>query len=670
MPDLVPAAVDERERLAALQRAELLDTPPEEVFDRLTLLAAQLLRVPVAVVSLVDADREFFKSAVGLPPDLRERRETPREHSLAQIALMAKTPLAIEDTREHPLVKDNPHVPEWGVVSYAAVPIRTPEGLALGSVYVMDRVPRAWTDGEISALSTIAKAAETEIALRLALKDAERARVAMQTMLERVPYALFTIDHEWRITFANEKSETLLRSTVAALLGGSLWDMCPHFCGTELELQLRRALASSVGMAFEGYLAPANAWYEASAEPSAEGLTVFFKDVSAPRRAEYALRESERRLRFVFEEGLTCNLITSPEGLMFACNQAFVTTFGFTSMEHALTAHVDTLWREAGKREEMLETLRTHGRFGPVEVQTRRMDGVPIVAMMAAIARFEKGALTEVHSCLLDITEQKKLEAQFRQSQKMEAVGQLAGGLAHDFNNLLTVIKAYVQLALSELDESAALRADMKIIGDAADRAAQLTRQLLAFSRQQVLQPMRINLHAIITDIDPMIRALLGPELELVEELTRPVPDIEADRSQIEQVLMNLVVNARDAMPDGGTITFTTGELFVTPLNTDAYDGAALGSYVTLAVRDSGMGMSPEIAAQIFEPFFTTKAPGKGTGLGLSTVYGIVKQSGGHIKVASVPGRGTTFTIMLPAAPSFESMMVRSSSEALTPLTV
>jgi len=655
MPDPVRPAVDEKDRLAALQRAELLDTPSEEVFDRLTRLATELLHVPVAVVSLVDADREFFKSAVGLPKGWSERRHTPRGQSLAEIALMAKEPLVIEDAREHPLVKDNPIVPEWGVVSYAAVPIRTQDGLALGSIYVADTVPRVWTVSEIVALSTIAKAAETEIALRLALKDADRARVAMQTMLERVPYALFTIDHEWQFTFANEKAESVLRSTYAALIGKSLWEMCSHLCGTELELQLRRAMNSPDGTSFEGFLAPANAWYEAAAEPSEEGLTVFYKDVSARRRADEALRESERRHRFVFEEGLTCNLVTSPDGRMFACNRAFVATFGFGSMEHALTASSDTLWTEPGMRDQMLDVLRKRGRFGPIEVQTKRPDGAPLVAILAAVARFEKGALIEVHSCMLDITDQKKLEAQFRQSQKMEAVGQLAGGMAHDFNNLLTVIKSYVQLAVADLDEHAPVRADMKVIGDAADRAAELTRQLLAFSRQQVLQPQRISLHAIVTDIEPMMRALLGPETPLIEEIARPVPDIEADRSQIEQVLINLVVNARDAMPEGGPITLSIGELFVTPLNADANDAAAPGSYVTLAVCDSGTGMSPETAAQIFEPFFTTKPPGKGTGLGLSTVYGIVKQSGGHIKVASILGVGTTFTILLPAAPSLDS---------------
>jgi two-component system cell cycle sensor histidine kinase/response regulator CckA len=653
--------VDERERLAALRRAELLDTPPEEVFDRLTLLASELLRVPVAVVSLVDADREFIKSAVGLPTEWSERREAPRATSLAEIAMLAKAPLAIADAREHPLVKDNPIIPEWGVVSYAAVPLQTKDGHAIGSVYVADKVPRVWTDAEIAALTTIAIAAETEIALRIALKDTERARTAMQKMLEQVPYALFTVDREWRFTFANAKSEDLLRCNSSTIAGESMWDACKHIAGTELELQLRRAMSAPGETTFAGYLAPADAWYEGSAETSQEGLTVFFKNVSAKRRADDALLESERRYRFVFEEGLTCNLVTSPDGQVFACNHAFVTAFGFSSMEHALTPQADALWRDIAQREEMLDALRRRGRFGPVEVHTKRVDGTAIVMMVTAIARFEKGVLTEVHSCMLDISDQKKLEAQFRQAQKMEAVGQLAGGMAHDFNNLLTVIKAYVQLALGELEDVAPLREDMKVIGDAADRAAELTRQLLAFSRQQVLMPMRVNLHTIITGIEPMIRALLGPEVTLVDDVDRPIPDIEADRSQLEQVLMNLAVNARDAMPHGGTITFETGEAVVTPLNADAHDGAPPGSYVTLAVRDSGVGMDTETMAQIFEPFFTTKGPGKGTGLGLSTVYGIVKQSGGHIRVASVVGAGTTFTIFLPSASSLDPTSGRIS---------
>jgi PAS domain S-box-containing protein len=375
-----------------------------------------------------------------------------------------------------------------------------------------------------------------------------------------------------------------------------------------------------------------------------------------------ALSESERRYRFVFEEGLTCNLVTSPAGRFFACNQAFVTTFGFASVEEALSANSQTLWQDVAKRNEMLAALRSHGRFGPVEVEIRRVDGVPLTATLTAIARFEDGALTEIHASLLDITEQKKLEAQFRQAQKMEAVGQLAGGMAHDFNNLLTVIKAYVQLVLAELADDAPLRADIRVIGDAADRAAELTRQLLAFSRQQVLLPQRVNLREIVTGIEPLVRTLLGPEITLVTDVMSSVPDIEADRSQLEQVLMNLAVNARDAMPSGGTITLAIGRAEVTSANEDDHPGTPPGSYATLVVRDSGAGMAPEVVAQIFEPFFTTKGPGKGTGLGLSTVYGIVKQSGGHVHVASAIGKGTTFTIYLPSAVASPPVVPRDSS--------
>ena len=654
---------DEIERVAALRRAELLDTPPEEVFDRLTRLASKLLGAPVAVVSLVDADREFIKSSVGLPSDWSGRRGTTRSHSLAEIAIAARSAIAIEDARVHPLVKDNPILPALGAVSYAAVPLLSKEGHALGSVYVLDKEPRAWSDKDIAALTAVAAAAETEIALRVALRETDHARAALKTMLEHVPYAVFTVDHGWRCTFVNDKAKELLSPECTTMLGESLWSACPHVVGTALESQLRDAQMSASSGSFDGYFAPLDAWYEASAEVSEEGLTVFFKDVSAKKRASDALGESERRYRFVFEEGLTCNLVTTPEGHFLACNQAFVTALGFASMAEALSANAQMLWQDLSRRDAMLRTLRTRGRVGPMEVEIMRVDGVPLTATLTAVARFEGGVLTEIHSSLLDTTEQKKLEAQFRQAQKMEAVGQLAGGMAHDFNNLLTVIKAYVQLALVELDDNAPLRADIKVIGDAADRAAELTRQLLAFSRQQVLSPQRVNLRAIVTGIEPLVRTLLGPEITLVADVTQIVPDIEADRSQLEQVLMNLAVNSRDAMPAGGSLTFAIGREEVTHSNQHDHPGTPPGSYATLAVRDSGAGMPPEIVTQIFEPFFTTKGPGKGTGLGLSTVYGIVKQSGGHVTVTSAPGKGTTFTVYLPASLG-EAEPLRRTSDA------
>jgi two-component system cell cycle sensor histidine kinase/response regulator CckA len=248
----------------------------------------------------------------------------------------------------------------------------------------------------------------------------------------------------------------------------------------------------------------------------------------------------------------------------------------------------------------------------------------------------------------LDVTDRKKLEEQFRQSQKMEAVGRLAGGIAHDFNNLLMVIQGYADLLAEQLPASDSLRRKAEQIQTAAQRATSLTQQLLAFSRRQMLAPKVLNVHGVVADMEKILRRLIGEDIELQ---TFSAPDlwlVKADRSQIEQVIMNLAVNARDAMPRGGRLTIETANVDI--------DGSTLhppavlppGNYVMLAVTDNGCGMDAETQAHIFEPFFTTKEKGKGTGLGLATVYGVVKQSGGYIWVYSEPDHGTTFKIYLP----------------------
>jgi len=247
------------------------------------------------------------------------------------------------------------------------------------------------------------------------------------------------------------------------------------------------------------------------------------------------------------------------------------------------------------------------------------------------------GAVVAMH----DITERKSLEDQLRQAQKMEAVGRLAGGVAHDFNNLLGVILGYSELQLAEMAPDDPGRPRIEQIHRSAERGASLTRQLLAFSRKQILELRELAVDALLADMDKMLRRLIGEDVELVTRPGAQVRSIRADAGQIEQIVMNLVVNARDAMPDGGTITIETA-------NAEAPWAVPAGPYVMIAVTDTGTGMTPEVRAQIFEPFFTTKDPGQGTGLGLSTVYGIVKQSGGHIVVDSEPGKGTRFEIYLP----------------------
>jgi PAS domain S-box-containing protein len=246
-----------------------------------------------------------------------------------------------------------------------------------------------------------------------------------------------------------------------------------------------------------------------------------------------------------------------------------------------------------------------------------------------------------------DLRETRRLEAQLRQAQKMEAVGQLAGGVAHDFNNLLSIILSYTSLVAAELPEGSTARADLAEIEAAGQRAASLTRQLLAVGRQQVLQPRVLDLRQLVTDMFRLFRGTLSEDIELRSEMAGDLAQVWADQGQLEQVLLNLVMNARDAMPQGGVLTISAANVAVAPGDRVTTEGLEPGAYVVLTVQDTGTGMDETTRARIFEPFFTTKGVGKGTGLGLPTALGIVKQSGGHIAVESEPGKGTSFRVYL-----------------------
>ncbi len=287
------------------------------------------------------------------------------------------------------------------------------------------------------------------------------------------------------------------------------------------------------------------------------------------------------------------------------------------------------------------------------ELAHKGPDGLPTVHRTTITpVRGIEGASEHLVGILEDVTEQRRLQEQFRQAQKMEAVGQLAGGVAHDFNNLLMVINGNADLLLGRLAQDDPVRRDIEEIRKAGERARALTRQLLAFSRRQILEPKVLDVNSLVVDMERMLRRLVGEDVDLAADLGSDLGQVRADRGQIEQVVMNLVVNARDAMPDGGRIALRTANEEIDAAAARDRPGLSPGSYTSLSVADTGCGMTPEVQAHLFEPFFTTKAQGKGTGLGLATVYGIVKQSGGYIAVESAPGRGTTFRILLPRVDS------------------
>src|ERR1019366_8594983 len=277
-----------------------------------------------------------------------------------------------------------------------------------------------------------------------------------------------------------------------------------------------------------------------------------------------------------------------------------------------------------------------------------RKDGTSFAAEYSSFPIWKGEQVQGAVVTFQDVTQAKQLEDQFRQAQKMEAIGSLAGGIAHDFNNLLTIINGYSELIPAQLPANSPVRELVRQIGQAGERAASLTRQLLAFSRKQVLEPRVLNLNAIVTDTERMLRRLIGEDVDVSTVLDPALGRVKADPGQIEQVLINLAVNARDAMPQGGKLTIETANAELAETYTRSHASVRPGRYVMLAVADTGTGMDEATKARIFEPFFTTKEPGKGTGLGLATVFGIVKQSEGHVTVYTEPGRGTTFKVYLP----------------------
>jgi two-component system, cell cycle sensor histidine kinase and response regulator CckA len=495
------------------------------------------------------------------------------------------------------------------------------------------------------------------VALGRSLAQLAESDALLRSAVEASPNGMVMSDAQGRIVMVNRQIERMFGYGEGELAGRQLETLLPprhraahlghratfHADPQQRPMGARREL---FGLHKSGREVPV----EIGLAPVKRGDETFViasvVDITERKRAQ----EQLQWLSLAMEQGPTSVIMTNLDGTIEYVNPKFTEVTGYTLDD--VRGKNPRLLKSGNTPPDVYRDLWatiTAGRPWHGEIENRKKDGSAYWdSMWVYPVRDAKGSVTRFLALKEDVTEQRSLEHQLRQAQKMEAVGRLAGGVAHDFNNVLTAIFGYADLVADEFPADSPQRADVAEIRKAAHRAAGLTRQLLAFSRQQILEPVVLSLNDLVEDIDKMITRLVGEDVELRLALTPDAGNVRADPGQLQQVIMNLVVNARDAMPTGGKLLIETANADLSEQYAELHQPVVPGRYVLLAVSDTGMGMSAETRARIFEPFFTTKEKGKGTGLGLSTVYGIVKQSGGYVWVYSEPGRGTTFKVYLP----------------------
>ncbi|HMP01609.1 MAG TPA: response regulator [Gemmatales bacterium] len=400
-------------------------------------------------------------------------------------------------------------------------------------------------------------------------------------------------------------------------------------------------------------------------------------EVRSRQLAQSSLARQEESYRRFFEESLSANYISSPSGELLACNRVFASIFGFASVDEALKGNLNDLYPVQPDRLSFIERIQREGKIEGLEAELRRRDGKPIFVIENVIGEFdERGRLTKIRGYLIDNTRRRLLEQQLVQAGKLDAVGRVTSGIAHDFNNMLTAILGYSNMLLDEVrPDQTNVREGLIEIIKASERSAGLVRRLLAFSRSQVVMPRLLELNAIVQDLEKLMRLLLGEHIVIELDLDAQVGQVRADPTQLESVILNMALNARDAMPMGGTLTLRTS-ISRAPSHADlspqtpasAREETPLDGYSVLSVIDTGQGMDDHVRAHLFEPFFTTKAPGQGTGLGLASAAEIIRKSQGFIQVESASGRGTEFRIFLPRVPGGQPIEAKPRVSAAPPV--
>ena len=488
-------------------------------------------------------------------------------------------------------------------------------------------------------------------------QEASRAAERLSSTLENIGDGFFSLDREWHFRFVNRRAERLMQRTRDTLLGVTLWEAWPQLLGTRVEACFQEAVACGQVVEFEEQVAFSGRWYEVRACPGEDGLAVYFHDVTGRRQAQAESQLHQERF---------ANAARAIADAIWDWDLASDTVWWSEGMErqfgHPVGAGPDASgerpWPDhihPDDRGEVLDGLRRlaegEGSHWRARYRFLRRDGsVAQVVHRGYVIRDEAGGALRIVGAMIDITERVELEERLRESQRLESMGQLTGGVAHDFNNLLTVILGNAELLGEALAEDRRLQGLAEMISGAAQRGAELTQRLLAFARRQALEPQVLDVNRLVSGLQGLLHRTLGEHIELVLEPGEEAWPALVDPAQLEGALLNLCINARDAMPGGGRLLISIANVRIDPAYAQRHFGVAPGRYVEVRVADTGAGIAPEHLPRVFEPFFTTKDKGKGSGLGLSMVYGFVKQSQGHVTIESTPGEGTVVRMYLPRA--------------------
>lgn len=636
-------------RLAGVRSSGLLDSAPEPDFDRWTRFVRTVMDADVSLITLLDRDRQFFKSASGLDEPWASRRETPLSHSFCKHVVASGETLRVADARADPVLEGNAAITDLGVVAYLGVPLRSREGRVLGSISAIQHARREWSDRDVRILEDVATAVQSRIELT-ALEDRSSVVLAhLSVLLSHAPVGLWTVDRGLRFTWTGGRAldemgidrDQLIGTTVTELFGTD--DPERPEVAAYAEAIAGRASEFEVEWGERTWAVRLSPLYDGDEVTGAIGVAV---DVTGHRDVERRLEERTAHFERLFEEAPEAIVLVDRQDRILQVNPEFERLFGYSAeeAEGRLVNDLITLPGGAAEATELTERV-AQGERVELEAVRRRKDGSPVdVSILATPVRV--GDQHQVYGIYRNITERKELEARLLHSQRLEAVGQLAGGVAHDFNNILTAILGHTQILLEQHRDDAALAEDLEEIGIAGERAARLTRQLLTFSRRDIASPRPTAVNEVIRRAQRLLERLIEERIRLSFDLQDPLPKVDIDPGQLEQIVMNLVINARDAMPTGGRVQVSTEQRAKT--HADSTPGRPGFDGLILRVRDEGCGMSAEERARMFEPFYTTKTPGEGTGLGLSTVYGIVERARGYIEVDSTPGVGTVVSIHLP----------------------